>query len=383
MGALTGIRVLEMAAIGPVPFCGLLLSDMGADVVRIDRIGDARTPFAVDQHKDVIGRGRRSIAVDLKNSAGRELVLNLCAGAGVLLEGSRPGVMERLGLGAEACWGRSPKLIYGRATGWGQTGALAATAGHDINYLAIAGVLHGIGHRGERPVPPINLLGDYGGGGMLLAVGVLAALIETARSGKGQVVDAAMVDGASLLQTVLYGLTAMGQWRPERGTNFLDSGCFYYDVYETADHKFMSVGALEIKFFAALVNGLGLRPADFPDRENPQRWDAYREKLRAVFCTKSRAAWSEIFAATDACVAPVLTMVEATLDPRAQERHAFVDVAGITQPAPAPRFSRTPSDVRSPPPVPGEHTRAVLLESGCTAAEIERLRQAGAIQIDG
>jgi alpha-methylacyl-CoA racemase len=382
MGALTGIRVLEMAAIGPVPFCGLMLSDMGADVVRVDRLGEPHTPFAVDQRKDAIGRGRRSIAVDLKNPAGSELVLNLCAGAGVLLEGARPGVMERLGIGPEACWSRNPKLVFGRATGWGQTGALAATAGHDINYLAIAGVLHGIGHKGERPVPPINLLGDYGGGGMLLAVGVLAALIETARSGYGQVVDAAMVDGASLLQTVLFGLTAMGQWRPERGTNFLDSGCFSYDVYETADNKFMSVGALETQFFAILVDGLGLRLADFPDRENPRLWDAYREKLRAVFRTKTQAAWSEVFSATDACVAPVLSMVEATLDPRAQERHAFVGVAGVAQPAPAPRFSRTPSEVRSPPAMPGEHTREVLMESGLSMADIEHLRKAGAIQID-
>jgi len=381
VGALSGIRVLEFAAHGPVPFCALLLADMGADVVRIDRPGPPSAPIALDQRKDVIARGRRSLAVDLKNPDGRDLVLQLCAGAAVLLEGSRPGVMERLGLEPQACWNRNPKLIYGRATGWGQSGPLAATAGHDINYLAIAGVLDGIGHKDDRPVPPINLVGDYGGGGMLLAVGVLAALLEAQRSGQGQVVDAAMVDGASLLQTVLFGLSAMGQWRPGRGSNFLDSGCFYYDVYRTRDEKFMSVGALEEKFFEALVRGLGLSREDFPDRENPKLWDRYREKMQAIFSSRTQAEWVAIFAATDACVAPVLSMSEAPAHPHARARQAFVQVAGITQPAPAPRFGRTPSAVRSPPPVSGEHSRAVLLESGVSAAEIERLSKAGAIQL--
>jgi alpha-methylacyl-CoA racemase len=383
MGALNGIRVLEMAASGPVPFCALLLADMGAEVLRIDRLGEARTPLSVDPRLDVIARGRRSIAVDLKNPAGRDLILTLCGGAAVLLEGGRPGVMERLGLDPESCWSRNPKLIYGRGTGWGQTGAHATTAGHDINYLAIAGVLHGVGHKGERPVPPINLVGDYGGGGMLLAVGVLAGLIEVAGSGKGQVVDAAMVDGASLLQTVLYGLTAMGKWQPERGTNFLDSGCFYYDVYETADNRYMSVGALEARFFAALLTGLGMNVSDFPDRENPSLWDGYRQRMGAVFRSKTQAAWSDIFAGTDACVAPVLTMSEAIAYPQARARHAFVNVAGIMQPAPAPRFSRTPSATQLPPPAPGEHTRSVLTQLGYSAADIQRLRDCGAIALDG
>jgi alpha-methylacyl-CoA racemase len=381
MGALTGIRVVEMAAIGPVPFCGMMLADMGADVVRIDRLGDARTPFAVDPRLDVIGRGRRSIGVDLKNPAGLELAKALICGAGVLLEGSRPGVMERLGLGPESCWIGNPKLVFGRATGWGQAGELALRAGHDINYLALAGVLHGIGRKGEPPVPPINLLGDYGGGGMLLTVGVLAALLESHASGKGQVVDAAMVDGASILQTVLFGLTAMGQWRPERGTNFLDSGCFYYDVYETADGKFMSVGALEAKFFAALLLGLELQSEDFPDRENPLLWDRYREKFRAAFRVRTQAAWTKIFAATDACVTPVLSMQEAAQDRHALERQAFIEMDGITQPSPAPRFSRTPSEARSAPPMNGEHTREVLTEFGCSVADIERLQKAGAIEL--
>jgi alpha-methylacyl-CoA racemase len=379
MGALTGIRVVEMAAIGPVPFCGMMLSDMGADVVRIDRLGDAATPFAVDPRQDVVGRGRRSIGVDLKNPAGLELAMTLIGRARVLLEGSRPGVMERLGLGPEDCLRTNPKLIFGRATGWGQAGELALQAGHDINYLALAGVLHGIGRKGEAPVPPSNLLGDYGGGGMLLTVGVLAALLESDRSAKGQVVDAAMVDGASILQTVLFGLTAMGQWRPERGTNFLDSGCFYYDVYETADGKFMAVGALEVKFFAALLQGLELNREDFPERENPLRWDAYREKFRAAFRARTQAAWTKIFAATDACVTPVLSMQEATQDAHAQERHSFIDLGGIRQPGPAPRFSRTPSEACTPPPMNGEHTREILAELGCGAAEIERLQTAGAI----
>ena len=381
MGALTGIRVVEMAAIGPVPFCGMMLSDMGADVVRIDRLGDARTPFAVDPRQDVIGRGRRSIGVDLKNPEGLELAKALIRGASVLLEGSRPGVMERLGLGPESCWIGNPKLIFGRATGWGQAGELAVRAGHDINYLALAGVLHGIGRKGEPPVPPINLLGDYGGGGMLLTVGVLAALLESHGSGKGQVVDAAMVDGASILQTVLFGLTAMGQWRPERGTNFLDSGCFYYDVYETADGKFMSVGALEAKFFAALLQGLELESEDFPDRENPRLWETYREKFRAAFRVRTQAAWTKIFSATDACVTPVLSMQEAAQHRHALERQAFIELDGIAQPSPAPRFSRTPSAARSAPPMNGEHTREVLTEFGCSPAEIERLQKAGAIEL--
>ena len=381
MGALTGIRVVEMAAIGPVPFCGMMLSDMGADVVRIDRLGDARTPFAVDPRQDVIGRGRRSIGVDLKNPEGLELAKALIRGASVLLEGSRPGVMERLGLGPESCWIGNPKLIFGRATGWGQAGELAVRAGHDINYLALAGVLHGIGRKGEPPVPPINLLGDYGGGGMLLTVGVLAALLESHGSGKGQVVDAAMVDGASILQTVLFGLTAMGQWRPERGTNFLDSGCFYYDVYETADGKFMSVGALEAKFFAALLQGLELESEDFPDRENPLLWETYREKFRAAFRVRTQAAWTKIFSATDACVTPVLSMQEAAQHRHALERQAFIELDGIAQPSPAPRFSRTPSAARFAPPMNGEHTREVLTEFGCSPAEIERLQKAGAIEL--
>jgi alpha-methylacyl-CoA racemase len=381
MGALTGIRVVEMAAIGPVPFSGMMLSDMGADVVRIDRLGDARTPFAVDPRQDVIGRGRRSIGLDLKNPAGLKVAAALIGRAGVLLEGSRPGVMERLGLGPESCWVGNPKLVFGRATGWGQAGDLAARAGHDINYLALAGVLHGIGRKGEPPVPPINLLGDYGGGGMLLTVGVLAAFIESQQSGKGQVVDAAMIDGASVLQTVLFGLTAISQWRPERGTNFLDSGCFYYDVYETADGKFMSVGALEAKFFAALLRGLELQSEEFPDRENPLLWDAYRDKFRAAFRARTQAAWTKIFADTDACVTPVLTMQEAARDRHARQRRSFLEMGGITQPSPAPRFSRTSSEVRSPPPINGEHTREILVEIGCSAAEIERLQKASAIEL--
>lgn len=273
---------------------------------------------------------------------------------------------------------RNPKLIYGRATGWGQTGPLAHTAGHDINYLAIAGVLHGIGHKDARPVPPVNLVGDYGGGGMLLAVGVLAALVEASRSGKGQVIDAAMIDGAAQLQSVLYGLMAMGLWSTKRGTNILDSGCFYYDTYETADGKYMSVGALEPKFFAELLKGVGLDASDFPERENPKHWPTYRQKLEAVFRTKSRDDWSKIFAGTDACVAPVLTLEEAATAEQAIERDAFVVSGGFAQPAPAPRFSRTPSTVQGPPGASGENTVDVLKSYGWSSNDIEALIHAGA-----
>jgi len=379
MGALSGIRVLEMAAIGPVPFCGMLLADMGAEVLRIDRLGEAQTPFPVDHRKDAVGRGRRSAAIDIKNPAGRDAVLSLCTKADVLLEGLRPGVMERLGLGPDACAARNPKLVYGRATGWGQTGPLAQTAGHDINYVAVAGMLNGIGHKDTRPVPPLNLVGDYGGGGMLLALGVLAALLEASRSGKGQVVDAAMVDGAALMGTVFHGLVAMGQWQDKRGVNFLDGGCFYYDTYETADGRFMAVGALEEKFFQLLLKGLGLAAADYPARENPKNWPAYRARFDAVFRTKSQADWTKIFAGTDACVTPVLTMTEAAAHTQATDRAAFVDVGGVKQPAPAPRFSRTPSAVTAPPPSPGEHTSIALQSWGLSSDELRKLGACGAI----
>ncbi len=379
MGALDGVRVLEIAAIGPLPFCGMLLSDMGADVLRIDRLGDAQNAFPIDPSLDTVGRGRRSAGIDLKNPQGRDAVLALCAKADVILEGYRPGVMERLGLGPDACMARNPKLVYGRATGWGQTGPLAHTAGHDINYLAMAGVLHGIGHKDGRPVPPLNLVGDYGGGGMLLAVGVLAALVNAGRSGQGQVVDAAMIDGASQLNAVFYGLMAMGAWRPERGVNILDSGAFYYDTYMTSDRHYMSVGALEPRFFAEFVKGIGLAVEDFPDRENPMLWDRYREKVAHIFRGKTRAEWTAIFAGTDACVAPVLTATEAVGASHATARDAFVEVGGIAQPAPAPRFSRTPSAVQRAPAAPGSHTVEALTDWGCTAAEIAALRTAGAI----
>lgn len=380
MGALSGLRVLEMAAIGPLPFCGMLLADMGAEIIRIDRLGDAAVAFAMDAAKDVTGRGRKSIALDIKAPAGRDALLRLCGSADAILEGFRPGVMERLGLGPDACLARNPKLVYGRATGWGQTGPLAAVAGHDINYIAMAGVLHGIGHSDARPVPPINLVGDYGGGGMLLAVGVLAALLEAARSGRGQVVDAAMIDGAAQLNAVMYGLLAMQRWTDARGRNILDSGCFYYDTYETADGKFMSVGALEPKFFVLMLKGLGLEPDTFPDRENPALWPQYRRTLDAAFRTKTQAEWSGIFAGSDACVAPVLTMREAAAAGHATARDAFLDAYGVVQPAPAPRFSRTPSAMAGAPVAPGTNTLEILEQAGWSNDEIAVLRASGAIR---
>jgi alpha-methylacyl-CoA racemase len=350
----------------------MMLADMGAEVLQVKRPGPAPEPVAMDEEKDVLSRGRRRLVIDLKRADGRDLLLALCARADVLLEGFRPGVMERLGLGPDVCQAQNPRLIYARVTGWGQGGALAATAGHDINYLAIAGALHAIGHRGERPVPPLNLLGDYAGGGMLATIGILGALIETGRSGKGQVIDAAMIDGVAQLQSVIYGLIAMGRWRPERGVNVFDSGCFYYDTYETADGNYIAVGALEDKFFAEFVSGLGFTVEDFPDRQAPALWSAYRKKVAAKIRTKSRAQWTAAFASTDACVSPVLTFEEAIASEQAGSRHAFIQAGATRCPAPAPRFSRTPSAAGAAPDL-RERPVDALRRWGYSASEIEAL----------
>jgi alpha-methylacyl-CoA racemase len=374
MGPLQGIRVLEFAGIGPGPFCAMLLADMGADVVRIDRASSATGRAPVDP----LLRGRRSIAVDLKSPDGIEAVLRLVASADALLEGFRPGVMERLGLGPNVCLARNPKLVYGRMTGWGQDGPLAQAAGHDINYIALAGALEGIGRAGEPPLPPLNLVGDFGGGGMLLAFGVLAALLEQKRSGKGQVVDAAMVDGAALLMSMFWGMRHIGMWTETRGTNLLDTGAHFYEVYECSDGKFISLGSIEPQFYAELVKLAGLDAKEFPqlDRAN---WPELKKRLAAVFKRKTRAEWCRIMEGSDVCFAPVLAMSEAPSHPHNVARKTFIEVAGVTQPAPAPRFSRTAPEVSRPPARSGEHGEEVLASFGFRPEEIRRLRESKAI----
>jgi alpha-methylacyl-CoA racemase len=374
-GPLSGIRVLEIQAMGPGPFCAMVLSDFGADVVRVDR-ADA----ADDGHHavDVLSRGRRSVGVDLKRPGGVDLVLRLVDQADVLIEGYRPGVMERLGLGPDVCLARNPRLVYGRVTGWGQDGPWAAQAGHDINYISLAGVLWPIGRDGEAPVPPLNYVGDFGGGGMLLAVGVCAALAERASSGRGQVVDAAMVDGAALLNGFMYGMRAMGQWGPERGANLLDTGAPFYEVYETADGQWVSVGSIEPKFFRNLVTRLGL-DIDPGTQRDETSWPALRDKLAAIFRTRTRDEWTALLSDADACFAPVLSPWEAPDHPHNVARGTFTESFGVTQPSPAPRFGRTPAAIAGPPPVPGQHTDEILGELGFDVAEVSRLRLAGDI----
>jgi alpha-methylacyl-CoA racemase len=372
MGPLSGCRVVELAGIGPGPFAGMILADLGAEVVRVDRPA-AREQARADQF-DVLGRGKKSVVLDLKRPDAVAAVLDLVAGADVLIEGYRPGVTERLGLGPARCLARNPRLVYGRMTGWGQDGPLAAAAGHDIDYIAVAGSLDPIGRAGERPVPPLNLVGDFGGGGMLLAVGVLAALLERERSGRGQVVDAAMVDGSALLATFIHGLRASGAWRDQRGSNLLDGGAPFYDTYRTADGKFVAVGALEAKFYAELLDRLGLDVSDLPPQLDPAGWPALRERLTAAFAARTQAEWTEVFGGSDACVTPVLSMADAPEHPHNVARSTFIEVGGVRQPAPAPRFSRTPAAVPDPPPVPGSDTEAVLTSLGYSPAEIADLR---------
>ncbi|HZE30508.1 MAG TPA: CaiB/BaiF CoA-transferase family protein [Actinoallomurus sp.] len=375
MGPLHGVRVIEIASLAPAPFACMVLSDLGADVLRVDR----PTSVGGDAAIDPLGRGRQSIGLNLKDPAGVEVLLRLLATADVLIEGFRPGVTERLGFGPDICLERNPGLVYGRMTGWGQEGPMAQMAGHDINYIAIAGALDPIGRAGERPLPPLNLVGDFGGGGMLLAVGVLAALYERSRSGRGQVVDAAMVDGAALLTSFIHGMRGQGFWQDARGTNLLDSGAPFYDTYETADGLHMSVGALEPQFYAALLRGLGLEGEDLPAQNDQARWPEMRARFTEVFKARTRDEWTRIFDGTDACVAPVLGLGEAPAHPHATARTGFVDIGGLTQPAPAPRFSRTAAETPAPPVRPGEHTEATLAGIGLSAAEIADLRERGAV----
>jgi alpha-methylacyl-CoA racemase len=379
MGPLTGLKVVEIAGIGPGPFCGMVLADLGADVVRVDRAGNVQGGDPGLPPGDLLNRGRRSIGVDLKSPEGVEVVLDLVEKADALIEGFRPGVADRLGIGPEACHARNPRLVYGRMTGWGQEGPWAPMAGHDMNYIALAGALEPIGRAGQPPLPPINLIGDFGGGGMLLAVGVLAAVFEAQRSGQGQVVDAAMVDGSALLMTMVHSFRHMGMWQDERGTNMLDTGAHFYETYETADGKYLSVGAIEPQFYDALLAGMGLDKADLPWQHDRAAWPALKEQFAGIFRTKTRDEWMAIYEGTDACVAPVLSIPEALEHPHNVERGTFVEVAGVPQPAPAPRFDRTPAAVDSPPPHAGQHTDEVLAEAGFDEDRIAKLRASGAI----
>ena len=363
-GPLAGVRVVEIAGIGPGPFCAMLLADMGADVVRVERPGPSTAAIPMESRYEVMNRGRRSIALDLKLAESVRIVGDMVARADILVEGFRPGVMERLGLGPEACLAINPKLVYGRMTGWGQAGPLARAAGHDINYIAITGVLDAIGPEGGAPVPPLNLVGDFGGGGMLLAMGVLAAHIEAQKSGKGQVVDAAMSDGAALLMASTYGLKAAGLWDSGRGGNILDGGAPFYAVYETADRQWISVAAIEPQFYADLVRRLGLRLEDLPPQHDKRQWPRLRGMFADAFRRRSLAEWNDVMEGTDACYAPVLSMDDAPHHPHMAAREAFVSVDGVVQPAPAPRFSRTPSAIARPPAKTGEHTHEVLRDWG-------------------
>jgi len=377
VGPLSGLRVVELAGIGPAPFAAMVLADLGADVVRVDRPASAG-----DAHRDLVNRGRRSIAVDLKSAGGRAVALDLAAGADVLVEGFRPGVMERLGLGPEPCLEANPRLVYGRMTGWGQDGPQAQYAGHDIDFVAVTGALAAIGPADGPPAPPLNLLGDLGGGAMVLVSGVLAALLAVARGAPGQVVDAAVVDGTALLTTFVHALRAQGLWSGTRGHNVLDGGAPYYGVYECADGRYLAVGALEPGFYAELLERTGLRPTDDTapqTRADPARWAAGRRQWAALFATRPRDEWCRMLAASDACVAPVLSWDEAPAHPQLSARSTFVHHDGTLQPAPAPRFSGTPAQLQLPPPRPGEHTDEVLRELGRTSDDVARLRADGAV----
>jgi len=380
MGPLAGFRIIEMAGIGPAPFAATLLADMGAEVIRLDRRESADLGLPGREPKfDVLHRGRRSLAVDLKSAAGRDIVKRLAAKADALIEGFRPGVMERLGLGPEELHRVNPRLVVGRMTGFGQDGPMANNAGHDINYIALAGVLHMIGRKGQAPVPPLNLVGDFGGGGMFLAFGVVCALLEAQRSGKGQVVDAAMVDGAAFLAAGIYGLYSQGSWADERGVNFIDSGAPWYDVYETKDGKWLSVGAIERRFYAELLEKLGLAGEQLPDQHDRKGWPELRRRIGAAVASRTRAEWERIFAESDACVAPVLALGEVEAHPHNRARGTFVRRDGVLQPAPAPRFSRTRCEMGAPSRGRGADSEAVLGDWGFSAREIAELAEQGVV----
>ena len=379
MGPLAGVKVVELAGIGPGPFCGMMLADMGAQVIRVERASSVPAEMPEGSPPDVASRGKQSIGVDLKSADGVEAVLRLVERCDVLIEGFRPGVTERMGLGPDVCLERNPALVYGRMTGWGQDGPYALAAGHDINYIALSGVLSMIGRKDTGPVPPLNLVGDFGGGGMLLAFGVASALVSARTTGQGQVVDAAMVDGAAVLAAMFSSLTASGLWTEGRGSNLLDTGAHFYDVYECADGEYVSIGSIEPQFYSILLDKLGLDPADLPRQMSRDDWPALKVQIAGLFKTKTREEWNEIMEHTDICYAPVLNWSEAPNHPHNVARSTFIDIAGITQPAPAPRFSGTPVEVPAPPPFPGQDTDATLSAFGFTADEISSLKESGAI----
>jgi alpha-methylacyl-CoA racemase len=373
-GPLVGVKIVEFAGIGPGPFCGMLLADLGADVVRIDRAESVGRSFP-----DLANRGKRSIAVDLKKPEGVEAALSLIEKADGLIEGFRPGVMERLGVGPEVALKRNPKLVFGRMTGWGQTGPWASMAGHDIDYIALTGALHTMGRKGEPPAPPLNLVGDFGGGALYLAFGLLAGIIEAKSSGKGQVIDCAMIDGAASLMTMFYGMKAAGIWTANRDDNMLDGGAHFYDTYECADGEYLAIGAIEPQFHAIFVKGLGL-PADaFPAQMSREHWPEYTRRVAEVVKTKSRDDWMKVFDGTDACIAPVLSMEEAPKHPHNAERKTFVEAFGVTQPGPAPRFSRTAGAVNGVPALAGKHSKDVLEGWGIEAERVAAFLSTGAV----
>lgn len=372
-GPLSGLKVVEFAGIGPGPFCGMLLSDLGADVVRIDRKGQGRSSPA-----DITSRGRRSIGLDLKNPAAIETCLKLMEGADAVFEGFRPGVMERLGLGPDVALKRNPKLVYGRMTGWGQTGPYANAAGHDMNYIAITGALHAIG-TGDKPIPPLNLVGDFGGGALYLAFGLLAGVLSARETGQGQVIDCAMSDGAASLMSMFYGFKASGMWKEERRANLLDGGAHFYDTYQCADGKWISIGSIEPQFYALLLEKTGINDPAFAAQMDRGSWNDLRDKLAHVIAQKTQAEWCEIMDATDVCFAPVLDLDEAPKHPHNVARQTFVELGGVVQPAPAPRFSATPGEIQGLPPAIGAHDREALGDWGFSAAAIDELKAAGAL----
>ncbi|MBW2614023.1 MAG: CoA transferase [Deltaproteobacteria bacterium] len=376
MGPLEGVKIIEVGGIGPGPFCGMMLSDMGADIVRIERKGG----LSLSEPKyDILTRNRRSVFIDLRKPQGVATALKIIEQVDALQEGFRPGVMEKLGLGPDVCLKRNPKLVYGRMTGWGQEGPLAKAAGHDINYISMSGALHAIGRKGEKPVPPLNLVGDFGGGGMMLAFGMVCALFESQKTGQGQVVDAAMVDGSAALMSIIYGLKAAGLWMDRCGINLLDSGAHFYDTYETADGKYISIGSIEPQFYALLLELAEIEDPEFENQLDFTRWPDLKIKLEALFKTKTRDAWCAIMEGTDICFAPVLSLDEAPEHPHNQARKTFVEMEGVLQPAPAPRFSRTPPEIKTAPPVPGQDTQRVLEDFGLTLDEIKKKKKSEVI----